>query len=57
MKNTKKTIAKRIYTDPKTGFNELISLIIHNKIDEIVNNANKVSTATSQNKPEGLDVL
>lgn len=45
----------RIYSDPKVTFSELIKSIINNKIDEIVNNAKKVNTATSQFSKEGLN--
>ncbi|MED1439793.1 hypothetical protein P4U23_14765 [Aeribacillus composti] len=44
---------ERIYSDPKVTFSELIKSIINNKIDEIVNNAKKVNTATSQFSKEG----
>lgn len=46
---------ERIYNDPKVTFSELIKSIINNKIDEIVNNAKKVNTATSQFSKEGLN--
>ncbi|WP_179298663.1 hypothetical protein [Evansella halocellulosilytica] len=52
-----KTVAERMYTDPKIAFNELMNSIINNKIDEIVNNADKVNTATSQKTWEGLDEI
>lgn len=39
---------ERIYTDPKLAFAQLIKAIIDNKIEELVNTANKVNTATSQ---------
>ena len=47
---------ERIYSDPKVTFSELIKSIINNKIDEIVNNAKKVNTATSQFSKKGLNV-
>jgi hypothetical protein len=55
MKKTLNSI-ERVYSDPKVTFSELIKSIINNKIDEIVNNAKKVNTATSQFNKEGLNV-
>lgn len=46
---SKKTYTvERIYTDPKLAFAEVIKSIIDHKIEELVNTANKVNTATSQ---------
>ncbi|GGB62289.1 hypothetical protein GCM10011409_44350 [Lentibacillus populi] len=56
MSNNSK-VARRIYTDPRTGFTELINLIIHNKIDEMVNNANKENLTSSQYNRDGFDIL
>lgn len=39
---------ERVYADPKLTFAQVIKAIIDNKIEELVNTANKVNTATSQ---------
>lgn len=46
---------ERVYTDPKLASAQVIKAIIHNKIEELVNNANKVNTATSQLNDKELD--
>lgn len=40
--------AERIFTDSKQTFSQLVNAIIHNKIEQLVNNGNKVNTATSR---------
>lgn len=46
---------ERIYTDPKLAFAQVIKEIIDNKIEELVNTANKVNTATSQTNDKEHD--
>lgn len=46
---------ERIYTDPKLAFTQVIKAIIDNKIEELVNTANKVNTATSQSNNKEQD--
>lgn len=46
---------ERIYTDPKLAFAQVIKAIIDNKIEELVNTANKVNTATSQSNEKEQD--
>ncbi|WP_400245937.1 hypothetical protein AB3U99_04910 [Niallia sp. JL1B1071] len=46
---------ERIYTDPKLAFAQVIKAIIDNKIEELVNTANKVNTATSQSNDKEQD--
>ncbi len=43
----------RIFADIPVTFMNLINSIIDNKIKELVNNATKVNTATSQQKKKG----
>lgn len=54
MNNYKQHI--RIFTDSTQTFTELIKGIINTKIEELVNNANKVNTATSQLNNKERDV-
>jgi hypothetical protein len=46
---------ERIYADPKLAFAQVIKAIIHHKIEELVNNASKVNTATSQSNEKEHD--
>jgi hypothetical protein len=46
---------ERIYTDPKLAFAQVIKAIIDNKIEELVNNASMVNTATSQSNEKEQD--
>jgi hypothetical protein len=46
---------ERIYSDPKLAFAQVIKAIVDNKIEELVNTANKVNTATSQSNEKGQD--
>ncbi|WP_179301772.1 hypothetical protein [Neobacillus jeddahensis] len=53
---SKKTLSvERIFTDPKLAFAQVIKAIIDNKIEELVNTANKVNTATSQSNDKEHD--
>lgn len=53
---SKKTLSvERIFTDPKLAFAQVIKAIIDNKIEELVNNASKVNTATSQSNNKEQD--
>lgn len=51
-----KQCIERIFTESNQTFTKLIKAIISNKIDELVNNANKVNTATSQLDNKERDV-
>jgi len=46
---------ERIYADPKLAFAQVIKAIVNNKIEELVNNASKVNTATSQSNEKEHD--
>lgn len=46
---------ERIYADPKLAFAQVIKAIIDNKIEDLVNTANKVNTATSQSNDKEHD--
>ncbi len=46
---------ERIYAEPKLAFAKVIKAIIHHKIEELVHNASKVNTATSQSKEKEQD--
>ncbi|PAQ14756.1 hypothetical protein CD798_09880 [Bacillaceae bacterium SAOS 7] len=55
-KEKEQPLAERIYANQKINFSELINSLINHKIDELVNNANKVNTATSQINKKESDV-
>lgn len=51
-------MVERVYSlEIGCDFNTLMERIITNKIDEIVHNASKVNTATSQIDKKGLEIL
>jgi len=45
--NKENFLVERIYDSNET-FSQVVKVIIHNKIEQLVNNANKVNTATSR---------
>ncbi|WP_203363668.1 hypothetical protein [Bacillus sp. REN10] len=47
---------ERIFAEPKLAFHEVFDSLINHKIEELVNNANKVNTATSQINKKESDV-
>lgn len=55
MKKTDEQLIEKSFSNTNVSFQDLILSIINNKIDELVNNANKVNTATSQNDDKEHD--
>lgn len=53
--NTSKYTVERIFADTSLTFMDVINSIVNHKIEELVNNANKVNTATSQNDEKEYD--
>ena len=52
----KTSLVERVYShDNSCDFNILLERIITNKIEELVNNASKVNTATSQKDEKEYD--
>lgn len=47
--NQSDNLVERTFADTSLTFMDVINSIINHKIDELVNNANKVNAATSQN--------
>jgi len=56
LRNKNTCIVERVYSqDEETDFRSVMHLIIDHKIEELVHNASKVNTATSQIDQKGYE--